>query len=469
LHLDFDDEEVSFLEAREVVEIEAHSRHALRKPPKRPRLYESSQHPEGDPPPVFASGVDDSVIEPQLVDGDRETRPRMERTISVEHENQRPSFQREISPLTDPTYLPSPSPSNQQPTRKHVATKGWSVTNVPNKNQKVLPVYSPEPEQLSQSPSETFGYVTNTGNYRCALCFSQLTDQEALDRHEAMSKLHLRNLKNPTLVSKGRAKLAQVTALPYPRAPQLPSGSPAAFRPLKIGGFDPPEQPQADGTRKETPPREHMQRFPDHKSSGGLAGSFETIETTTSPSLIDLSADTSGTIAPPESSGQRKVDKGKGRASPYNRLPQVIDSEMTANPSVLQKQQSAPTDPARVAPDRMRQPINDTTTNTSVPVPVPVPAVTKSRRLRPLEVAEILRLTGIRLAEEYISSHPDLIEQTMGRVQREFTASTAASASVGPATMDAGRQEETTAEDRRQEVEGSRRNAHRDRDVVVLD
>lgn len=76
---------------------------------------------------------------------------------------------------------------------------------------------------------ESFGFVTNQGEYRCALCMRKLVSQEALEQHEAMSKLHLRNLQNSMVVSTGRAKLVQATVVHQREDPSHLSPSPSAF------------------------------------------------------------------------------------------------------------------------------------------------------------------------------------------------------------------------------------------------
>jgi hypothetical protein len=92
---------------------------------------------------------------------------------------------------------------------------------------------------------ESFGYVTSHGQYRCALCLSELPSQEALDRHERISKEHFRNLNSAHTVAKGREKLAQVTMLPQarlhphpavPLQPQIVSNVAEATRPQQASG-----------------------------------------------------------------------------------------------------------------------------------------------------------------------------------------------------------------------------------------
>jgi hypothetical protein len=500
LHLDFNEQDISFVSEREV---EAHSRHALQRPPKRPRVYESPQlHVEEEEERLVESqvvpefsrdeipngipngfrSVNGRLPSPQLqANGNH---PSDERNLSFQPEFPIPAATRELtSNSTDPSYIPSPSPIMPPPNRTRAAPKKRPYKEVPEFDLEYQTVSSSSQtgSQLTQEP-ESFGYVTNAGLFRCALCFSQLSSQEALDNHEAVSKLHLRNLQNPAIVSKGRAKLAQVTALPYQS-----SASPTAFRPLRLGGFGEREEPLTNGHAAQNGPI-LMNRSTDHhqlpRCQENMANSSRTMDTievlprtVSSPdSPIDLSGDSNGTFRAPdiEPEAENVIDKGKRRASPYPA-------------AAVQSHQAAPINPISHAPpvteqqssrrDQANSEQHDNTnrTTTNKPHPTKPPS-----RLRPLEVAEILRLTGIRLAEKYIAEHPDLIAQTMGRVQREFTAASAsANGSVGPVnTEPPGRGEQDMEIGRRGQVNDRARRgfeSRRDRntamevDVVVLD
>ena len=100
-------------------------------------------------------------------------------------------------------------------------------------------------------PTDSFGYVSNQGDYCCALCMSRLSSQQRLLQHESMSQLHLGNLKNLTVVSRGRAFLAQVTSLSNfgPRQPNLPNPGP-----LKLGGFERRNEVTTGGFRSSLDP-----------------------------------------------------------------------------------------------------------------------------------------------------------------------------------------------------------------------
>lgn len=67
--------------------------------------------------------------------------------------------------------------------------------------------YSSIEEPHNTPPS--FGYVTNRGKHRCALCTTELPSADILRKHESLSELHRANLKDPTAVSRGHAALAE--------------------------------------------------------------------------------------------------------------------------------------------------------------------------------------------------------------------------------------------------------------------
>lgn len=469
MHLDFNDQDISFVSEREV---EAHSRHALQRPPKRPRLYESPQPvveveeeenslPESQvlpelSPDVVPNGVHlgfrsvnehPSSPQPQIDGLD----PRHQRDL--QHEFLIPLAPRELtSNSTDPSYIPSASPPLPEPTRTRAAPKKRPYHEIPEYDleYQTMSSSSHNGSQLTQEPG-SFGYVSNAGFFRCALCFSQLSSQDALDKHEALSKLHLRNLQNPAIVSKGRAKLAQVTALPYQS-----SASPAAFRPLKLAGFGERGEPSITNggfahsgpSRTDTSDNQHQipPRRPENRANSSRAiDTIEVLPRTASapPSHVNLRPSNNGTFhvsdIDPEGEEERITAKGKQRASPYphaaTRSYPAVSTNSTSTQAAAPVSEEQFKRPDRVdlkdsAPNGDRANGDD---NTNRAAPTKPHNAKPPSRLRPLEVAEILRLTGIRLAEKYISEHPDLIAQTMGRVQREFTAASAsATRSVGP-------------------------------------
>ena len=80
---------------------------------------------------------------------------------------------------------------------------------------------------------------------------SRLSSEHTLAQHESKSQLHLTNLKNLTVVAKGRAFLAQIINLSR-RSSHEPSTRP--FMTMKLGGFNPPNGPSAEGGRSSMDP-----------------------------------------------------------------------------------------------------------------------------------------------------------------------------------------------------------------------
>ncbi|KEF53549.1 uncharacterized protein A1O9_10524 [Exophiala aquamarina CBS 119918] len=501
MHLDFNEQDISFVSEREV---EVHSRHALQRPPKRPRISEYPQphveelgEQEGQPaefhsapefsPLPMTNGVHNGF---QAVN-ERYTSPQAQtnenhnsnvRNQSVQRERRMPTAPRELtSNSTDPSYVPSPSPIFATPKRTGAAPKKRPYKEIPgcNLGYQTVSSSSQPASDLTQEP-ESFGYVSNAGLFRCALCFSQLPTQDALDRHEARSQLHLRNLQNPAIVSKGRAKLGQVAALPHQS-----SDGPTASRPLKLGGFG-----DRGGRHINIGPSLIRgftdQDHPPHRreNMANSSRAMDTIEalprTSRSPPLqIDTAAEGNDTAQPSEFEPEveNMVDKGKRRASPYPTS--AAQSYQTAPLNATSQAAHPLNEDESIRPNLANADQNDTT-NTATNAK---PRATKPpSRLRPLEVAEILRLTGIRLAEKYIAEHPDLIAQTMGRVQREFTAASASvNASVGSVSVeptikgardgkvDINRCEQVNDYAGRRGERARPRNTAMDVDVVILD
>lgn len=494
MHLDFNEQDISFVSEREV---EVHSSHALQKPPKRPRVSEYSQpHVEEEEEEVQLAGVHlapefspfeitNGVHNGFRAVNKRHISPQAQnngihhsnvRNQSLQREFRMPTAPRELtSNSTDPSYVPSPSPTFAPPNRRRAATKKRPYKEVPEFDLEYHTISSSSQpaSDLTQEP-ESFGYVSNAGLFRCALCFSQLPTQDALDKHEARSQLHLRNLQNPAIVSKGRAKLAQVTALPYQS-----SATPTISQPLKLGGFGKRDEPQINDDATSSGPS-RASGFTDHyqpphrqENMANSSRAMDTIEVLprtarSPPSQINTAADCNDTSQASEFEPEMEniVDRGKRRLSPYpasaDQPPQTGQMNPTSQPAQLVNGEET------IKPNPTHATQNDaaSTTASTRPQPIKPPS-----RLRPLEVAEILRLTGIRLAEKYIAEHPELIAQTMGRVQREFTAASAsANGSVGFVSVEpAGRGARDAEADMRRGQGGRSRNTAMDVDVVVLD
>jgi hypothetical protein len=64
------------------------------------------------------------------------------------------------------------------------------------------------PVIVPTSQSQSFGYKLNEDVYRCMLCLRQFSSDSCLKRHESLSEMHRSNLENPSLVAKGRSRLA---------------------------------------------------------------------------------------------------------------------------------------------------------------------------------------------------------------------------------------------------------------------
>jgi hypothetical protein len=113
----------------------------------------------------------------------------------------------------------------------------------------------------SPAQFESFGYVTSHGQYRCALCLSELPSQETLDRHERISKEHFRNLNSAHTVAKGREKLAQVTMLPQAGLCPKPA---VPLQPQRVSNVsEATKLPQASRPSNTTLPAENVrQRTP---------------------------------------------------------------------------------------------------------------------------------------------------------------------------------------------------------------
>lgn len=143
---------------------------------------------------------------------------------SIEPVNNRTSFEEPVvaGPSSNPESASYVTAQSQQPvseSRGKGNKRAFAEVNGMLENHAV-PSLGPATPSIPRP--ESFGFVTNQGNYRCALCLSQLPSQEDLDRHEVLSKEHLRNLNNAFKVSKGREKLAQVTATSNGRRPSTP-------------------------------------------------------------------------------------------------------------------------------------------------------------------------------------------------------------------------------------------------------
>ena len=266
---------------REIEAVEARVGHSLRAPAKRPRVIKVS--PGRSPVPEvisMASNANELREEPQPV-----------QTVLVEQEPTRWNHTA-AAPSRGTTQSDAyhTAPEDSGPSRRRLVSEVRQTTEAET---------TPGIRPSAPPHFGSFGYVTNHGQYRCALCLSQLPSQEDLTRHEQVSKEHLRNLQMAARVAKGREKLAQVTAAPEPGKHHT---TPVPLQPSSANNYEGIMQPlerddssnsiiQAPITVHDTPETIEVRR---HSVSPTLAQS-----TTTTP-------------APqPEPNA---LDKGKGRA-----------------------------------------------------------------------------------------------------------------------------------------------------------
>ena len=205
-------------------------------------------------------------------------------------------------------------------------------------------------------PTTSYAYVSNQGDYCCALCMTRLSSEHTLAQHELKSQLHLANLKNLTVVSKGRAFLAQIMSVSR-RSSHEPSPGPPPT--MKLGGFDHPNGSTAAGRRSSIDPlQDSMMHESSHTDDRHNAGN-DTI-------LLDLRSSTIGPqtgsqdhqpmqrrrISSLEITEALRPDKGKGPAREQSierhlaaapRRPPV--SNMEARSQVFEQQPAIATPP----------------------------------------------------------------------------------------------------------------------------
>jgi hypothetical protein len=192
-------------------EFDAHCGDGLDQPAKRPRMATRSQvsSPKDEIP--TCTTMSDIPTAGLAHDTQSDTSPE-----SVQESVQQT---RRASALTRPAiHLEVGEPSTAQSPRSVAAPEsGGSGSNKRPYNtlNEPIDVRHSRSSSLNLSTSslpKSFGYVTNLGRHRCALCLRELESEEALSLHQKYSKVHLLNLNNPMKVSHGRDKLAQVTA-----------------------------------------------------------------------------------------------------------------------------------------------------------------------------------------------------------------------------------------------------------------
>ena len=285
-HLYFDDEDISVLTQREIEAVEARFGQSMRAPAKRPRVIKASPRPSTEPETIHANPVADLG----------RTIPAPPTKAEIYRAPTPADLTRDHSRTTKQTQSYPTVPENRAPSRKR------PFSEIADSIESQEPVRT-RPNTPPQSQS--FGYVTNLGQFRCALCMSQLPTKEDLDRHERISKEHLRNLKTEPKLSKAREKLAQVTAVP---AVGQHHDTPAPIQPLRINDLREPAHLMSSKKtpQQEDPASQYQYGTPsDTIEVGGRAFSSVPYQ----PSTLDT------TPASQLDLGNANFNKGKGRAA----------------------------------------------------------------------------------------------------------------------------------------------------------
>ena len=389
-HLYFNDEDISVLTQREVEAVEARFGHSLRAPTKRPRIVKASPRPSPGPEVTYAA----SASEP----------PHTSLTPTPDANVQQvPSSANHVASALSHSTLQSDA--------YHTALEDCG----PSRKRPFSEVQdSIEPQGTEHfSPSappqtESFGYVTNQGQFRCALCFSQLPSQEDLDRHERVSREHLKNLRTEPKLAKGREKLAQVTAVP---AIEGQHNTPVPLQSLRTNGVSEPAPPQL--IRETSIVAEQIANVRDETPS-------DTQASRRFVSLAHPRPDADATTHSAQNGiGSTAIDKGKGRvASHASPLPPPQSNAPTTPERYTQPQTpSTSPSPAQTRPTTARTEIGTISTPHTVknpfmapPQPPQVPlATSKPSAFSVNELADVMRST-------------EIILQLMGCVQREAKA-----------------------------------------------
>ncbi|EXJ93699.1 hypothetical protein A1O1_02091 [Capronia coronata CBS 617.96] len=410
----FDDEDISILTQREA---EAHFSHSLRAPAKRPRVVAASPAPSAiQDVPLPAMSTARELTDSQISGKRRELEGFHLDSASAPLSASPSSHPRPSSYVTADGQIESPASGLERTGKKRAYSTFSELADMQ------LP-HLPVPGEADTSKPGSFGYITKQGQYRCALCLSQLPSQQDLDRHELLSKEHQRKLQNPITVAKGREKLLKVTSIPN-IGPHISTPAPAPARQQTMNGVDREKRTSANS---ETPRRE-IHGDTDKPAGPSNLGNrprdgdtpFDTIEVLSqaahpAESLEQRQAITGTSMSPAERPSHR-VDKGKGRApSPLSLSPTpVTDQVPCPDPSLFSEAEIPGL--VHTRPTTARTEIGSITPAHSNGGP--------SRALRDgsapvfsqTEIADIMRST-------------ELVMQLMGCVQKEAVA--AANAKVG--------------------------------------
>lgn len=296
----------------------------------------------------------------------------------------------------------SPIPSDQSSTDVlFPSVQRLTLEKTPN--QVVTPIRQPPPQQEHRSnvngpetkcrvggttTQESFGYVTNRGEYRCALCFTQLDSQQNLKEHESMSGLHRRNLMNPYLIARAHSKLTEVSAPASERRGKVSINGnngqgTGRSQPLTLGGFGP---------------------------RGASAHNIAAVDAVEFDDEGDRGSSPSDAIV---------AQPGGGlpcSAFPPPRPPKLPPTDVTRRASMPRPVQNNLSGKVERSQEKSKG------KRRASPSPSPSTAPSQSTNSRPIsigQVNEILRHTGARLAEKCIESNPDMIAEIIARVRKE--------------------------------------------------
>ncbi|OAP57776.1 hypothetical protein AYL99_08514 [Fonsecaea erecta] len=246
--LDFDDEEICVLNPREVEVLEVRSTNSLQAPAKRPRDVR-----------VLSSG-EIEVLKARSTNSRRAPRKRprvLPRLSTTPPPSGDGPASGSVTPLQAEPNIPKVTASGAATIEfdmglaiPDASTSGQNLPEsstregvLQTRKRRFSEVQDPAELQTVGSPRssppprwESFGYVTKKGEYRCALCRTQLPNANDLLLHEKISKEHIRSLKDKKKVTIGRERLAHLTAIPA----EGHNASSSAFD-QRLKPHDPPE------------------------------------------------------------------------------------------------------------------------------------------------------------------------------------------------------------------------------------
>ena len=408
-HLYFDDEDLSVLTEREVELVEARFGQSLRAPAKRPRVMKTS--PRASATIDLSGARADSEI--QLV----------EQTINAPCDGQ-------LGPASITAEAGPSSRSTAPSDTYHTATEGngcsrkrpFSAVEESIESRAADTHHSESPPQIS------FGYVTNHGQYRCALCLSQLPTQEDLNRHEQISKEHLRNMQDAIKVAQGREKLGQVTTVPDVGRHH---NTPAPMGPIRC--------------MEPTGKHERRSQWTDVETSGVAAQAdvtsirqetpLDTIEVRRrSISSVPLQHNVHKTVSQAHPETSNNLGQGQGRAvslaSPFPPASRQPRGKSVQTPSVPMLETRPTT--ARTEIGTLYTPRTTRKDSSEAPVPRQAAAQQHTQNLEAKLKGNSPAFSATEIAD--IMRSTELIVQLMGCVQRE--AAQVAKSQSGSASFD---------------------------------